>query len=498
MSFQKQLFISYAHIDNQPLTPEQQGWVSRFHASLEAMLSMRLGRKVAVWRDQKLAGNDVFADEILAQFSSTAVMVSVLSPRYVESEWCTKEMEKFCEAANQSGGLLVENKSRVIKVIKTPVDSEAGLPAVIRGMLGYPFYVFSEENAPLELGTDYGAEMSQKYNLKVATLAWDIAQLLKKLEKAAAPEAAGPSPEKLSAAPPANKPVVYLAECSKDRRAARETLEMDLKRHGYSILPDRQLPWEEKEYVAEVGRLLEQCKLSIHLIGSIYEPLDGQQSIAELQNRIARDRSRAAALRRLIWLPDGTVSQNPLESQFIEGLHSNAELQCGADLITANLETLKGAVYDVLAKLEKPEPAKTATGEAGPKEVYLLCDPRDRESVLPIRKFLKARGLSAKIPVFEGDSAGVRQAHQDLLGRCDALLLYYGAGDEAWKRTLDSELEKMKEYRGGKPLLARYLYLASPVTADKRELIELEEANLINGLEGFSEATMEPFVKACA
>jgi hypothetical protein len=66
--FDTHVFISYAHMDNQPLTPDQQGWVSRFHASLEVMLSMRLGRKAEIWRDKKLAGNDIFADEIVAQF----------------------------------------------------------------------------------------------------------------------------------------------------------------------------------------------------------------------------------------------------------------------------------------------------------------------------------------------------------------------------------------------------------------------------------------------
>jgi hypothetical protein len=247
-----------------------------------------------------------------------------------------------------------------------------------------------------------------------------------------------------------------------------------------------------------VARLLERCNLSIHLIGGLYEPLDGQKSIAEIQNRLAMERSRSAGLRRLIWLPEGTVTQNPVESHFIEGLHSNAELQFGADLVTANLECLKGIVYDLLTKLENPEPPKAAASvEAGPKEVYLICDARDREAVMPLRKFLKAHGLSAKIPVFEGDSAGVRKAHQDLLGHCDAVLLYYGAGDEAWKRTLEGELTKSKGYRGGKPLLASYIYLANPDTADKRELIDLEEPNLINGLAGLSESGMEPFLKAC-
>jgi len=45
----------------------------------------------------------------------------------------------------------------------------------------------------------------------------------------------------------------------------------------------------------------------------------------------------------------------------------------------------------VLAKLEKPEPPKPSdAGGGGPKEVYLICDPRDREAVMPLRKFLKA------------------------------------------------------------------------------------------------------------
>jgi hypothetical protein len=55
-SFEKHVFISYAHINNQPLTPEQKGWISRFHASLEALLSMRLGQAAKIWRDDNCKG----------------------------------------------------------------------------------------------------------------------------------------------------------------------------------------------------------------------------------------------------------------------------------------------------------------------------------------------------------------------------------------------------------------------------------------------------------
>ncbi len=153
MEFQRNLFISYAHIDNVPLTEQQQGWITRFHNTLSAMLNMRLGRKAEIWRDSKLNGNDIFADEIVQQFPKTELLVSVLTPRYAESEWCTREVKEFCKSAEATGGLVVDNKSRVLKVIKMPVDDEGPLPSVMREALGYPFYEYDEQQVPLELGS---------------------------------------------------------------------------------------------------------------------------------------------------------------------------------------------------------------------------------------------------------------------------------------------------------------------------------------------------------
>ena len=105
--FEKDLFISYAHIDNQPLTTEQKGWITRFHSSIEALLSMRLGQSAKIWRDDKL---------------------SVLTPRYLNSDWRTREVREFCGRAEQSGGVVVDNKARVFKVMKALVDTQESLP----------------------------------------------------------------------------------------------------------------------------------------------------------------------------------------------------------------------------------------------------------------------------------------------------------------------------------------------------------------------------------
>jgi hypothetical protein len=72
-SFTQDLFISYAHIDNQAMTADEKGWVSRFHNALEALLSMRLGKRVRICRDDKLQSNDMFAHEITDKFAETAV-----------------------------------------------------------------------------------------------------------------------------------------------------------------------------------------------------------------------------------------------------------------------------------------------------------------------------------------------------------------------------------------------------------------------------------------
>jgi hypothetical protein len=315
--------------------------------------------------------------------------------------------------------------------------------------------------------------------------------LLKRLEAPAENVAAQAAPAKCA---------VYLAESSYDRREERHALEADLQFHGYAILPDRQLPREEADYVAEVARLLEKCKLSIHLVGSGYGAVpDGpsQKSVVVLQNDLAVQRCRNGALQRVIWLPEGTASQQGVQREFIEALQKDAEAQFGADLVTADLESLKGAVHAVLRKLEEPERPKLAPpGPANAtKLVYLICDERDRSATIPLRKYLRSQGLDFKIPLFEGDAATVRQANQDLLTQCDSVMLFYGAGDEAWKRTVENDLKKVRGYRTERTLSPIWTYLALPATTDKSDLIELEEPNLIDGLKDFPDASLKAYVE---
>ncbi len=497
MKFGKHIFISYAHIDNQPLSAEQQGWVTRFHQTLQGLLNMRLGRDAAIWRDDKLSGNDVFADEIVQQFKDVALLISILTPPYIESKWCTREAHLFCQEAEKNGGLTVENNSRLLKVVKTPVDTLATLPDAFKLVLGYDFYAL-EGGKPLELDPEFGEKFKQGYYRKVALLAYDAASLIRMLE------AKSPSGAQAPIALVSAKPTIYLAECSTDRRETRENLIADLKLNGYAVVPDQPLPLDdEAAYRSAATTLLKASSLSIHLVGATPGATpDGssQKSIGLLQNELAAKASKAGSLKRVIWLPTNTSSVNEQHQAFIEALHQDAEAQEGAVLITGDLEELKSTIYRNLELIEQAsssqgEISESPEGEAE-KLVYLVCVEKDRKLTVPLRKWLEARGMKWKLPLFAGDASAVREANEQLLATCDAVLLFYGTGDEAWKNAIDSDHRKIRAYRGARPLRARTTYLSEPLTDHKQDMIDMEEAALINGLAGFEEEAMGDFLQA--
>ena len=140
-----------------------------------------------------------------------------------------------------------------------------------------------------------------------------------------------------------------------------------MRLHGYPVLPDTQLPKDEAEYIAAVDGLLARCELSIHLVGARYGLVpDGpsEKSVTVLQNELAIARYKQGGLRRIISLPEGTRSESTVQQAFIERLLREAELQSGADLVTGDIEDLKGAVHAELKKLQRPESPPASVKEA--------------------------------------------------------------------------------------------------------------------------------------
>lgn len=501
MNFARQVFISYAHLDNQPLGADQTGWVSLFHTTLQTLLSQRLGSVADIWRDDKLHGNDDFSAEILDQLGDTALFVAILSPRYPNSAWCRKEINTFCDKAEATRSLVVDNKARVIKVLKLPLDIPTPapppdddvppLPPILDRLLGYEFYEV-DEHVPRELDPAYGDAPRQAFLRKANTLAWALAAQLTALQRR-------PRIDGDAANDPAPRRAVFLAECSRDRREARDAIATELACCGFEVLPDQRLPDDEDEHRAAVAALLERSVLAVHLVGAGYGRVpdgDRQQSVVVQQNALAAERSRRAGLRRVIWLPAGLTATQPAQQAFIDALQADAALQYGADLVSGDLETAKSAIH---AALKPPEPPPAAPTRAdGGARVHLVCDAADRPAIVPLIKLLRARGLDVSLPAFVGDAAQVRETNRQRALDCDALLLYYGAGDEAWKFHQQADLRKLLASPRERPLRASLTLLAAPLSDDKTILQALAEADVIDGLGGIDAERLAPLLDALA
>src|SRR3954471_1834529 len=132
-------FISYAHLDNIELVEGRKGWVANLYRALDVRLAQLIRSAARIWWDPKLQGNDYFAETLVEKLARVAVLITVVSPRYVRSEWTRKELQAFCDAAGRHGGLRVGDKARIFKVLKTPVPLDDH-PAELRSLLGYDFF----------------------------------------------------------------------------------------------------------------------------------------------------------------------------------------------------------------------------------------------------------------------------------------------------------------------------------------------------------------------
>lgn len=487
MRFKRHLFISYTHKDNTPLFSDgAEGWVSRFHKTLSVVLEQRLGRAPEIWRDLRLQGNEVFTPEIMAQLPVSAVLLAVLSEGYVNSQWCRDEAAAFCAAAEQSGGLTRDNKSRVFKVVKAPPATLDPLPAVMREMTGYDFFERIGSNVPKELDPDFNKASRDKYVDQIMTLAFHLSSLINTLDEEAANDGS-------ASGAGAAKPLVYLAECDHDRRADRAALAIDLQSRGYSVLPDRVLPRDAADYRQAVQAALARCALAVHLVGahSGWAP-DGADAVpgVALQNAESVARSLAGGLRRVVSLPAGTVGSDAPQVAFIQALHTDAQVQRG-ELITADLEALKTAIFSALALIEQPPPAAPAAA-AGSKLLYLVCDPQDGDAVDALGEWLDGQGWQVQVSASSGSAQAVREAHKTQLTQCDAVLVFYGAGSKEWYATALGDVATATAWRQGRAIAATATWLATPANYDKNKRIDRPGYpgvfNGINGISGFDAA----------
>jgi Domain of unknown function (DUF4062) len=491
MSFDCDAFISYSHMDNVGLVDGSKGWITNLHRALEIRVGQLLGEAPHIWRDPKLTGNDIFADTLIAQLQHVAVLITILSPRYVKSEWTRRELVEFRKAAEAQGGVRFHDKARIFKVMKTPIPREMD-PPELQPLLGYEFYQIDPASGRVrELDEIFGTEAQREFWMKLDDLAHDIAALLEILQNEAHPPALGATPEK--------KESVFLAETTTDLKEQREALRRDLQQHDYTVLPARGLPLVASEMKTSLEEDLAQCRMSIHLVGKNYGfvPEGSNSSLLEIQNELAIARGQRGNFVRLLWIPAGMQVEDARQAKVINDLRMDPRMHSGADLLETLFEDLRTEIHGRLKDATIPQPAATAAGTGIPnrRQVYLIYESRDSELVSAYANALFDQGFEVLHPTFEGDEAETRQYHEENLRICDAVLIFFGTTNEGWVRRKLREVQKSVGYGRTAPLPYVSICCVGTATSEK-DRFRTHEAPVILQLGDFSADALKSFISS--
>ncbi len=497
MKFEGEAFISYAHLDNVELIEGRKGWVANLHRALEVRLAQLLGKQPQIWRDPKLSGNDVLAAALLERIRHVVALISVVSPRYVKSEWTRKELSEFFHAAEEQGGVRVRDKARIFKVLKTPVPIDLH-PPELRSLLGYEFFKIDPETGRVrELDEVFGSEAQRDFWIKLDDLAHDICCVLEMLE----------GPEQEAAEGPGERQCVFVAETTSDLREQREAIKRDLQQHGHLVLPAYALSPVASELESAIREDLARCSMSIHLVGKNYSfvPEGATRSLVEIQNELAVERAAQSNFSRLLWIPAGLKVEDERQKRVLEQMRLDPRIHGGADLLETSLEDLRTVFQERLQRHAEPAPVATPSAPRASgvvNRIYLMYDSRDQDAIAPYADYLFEQNLEVIHPVFEGDEAEIREYHEDNLRTCDGALIFYGSANECWLRRKLREVQKSAGFGRTKPpaVIAVVIVPTPAPTGDAvwcapvKKQFRTHEALVISQLEGFSADQLRPFL----
>jgi hypothetical protein len=471
--YEYDVFLSYAHIDNEPVVKGDPGWVDFFESLLRQRLRVRLGSAdVKIFRDPRLQLLGEFSEQIVQTLDRSAAFIGILSPRYVDSDWCIREIDKFCE---------LTGANRIIKIVKTAYDEPAPeskareILEKVKNVLECRFYNEDEQTGRFnDLQPEIDKADIPTALDKTDAIVQDLTKLLKQLRSDARPQPAitvttttTTTATTTVAAASESRVKVFLAATTRDLVKTRDEIKTELSQYQIDVLPNTPLPDDATELITEIRGDLGNAKLSIHLLGANYGsvPELETRSVPRIQYDLANELRTAGKLTQLIWMPDGLSAADDRQRQFVEEVRNNS-----AEFLRAKIEDLKSEIHKKLA----PTPSNPWADD-GPDDLInlsLFFHPDDEASVSALYSYLILdEFLKVKLPLKEADSL---ESHRAFLQTSDAVLLYYGSADQNWVVNMWRQIQRQVSASRKKPLLAKAIYAGSPSTPEK-DLLQSDE-----------------------
>ena len=490
------VLILSADVDDHPLSPGTSGWVSQLAEHTQVRLQQLSGQTLRVTRLASLPLTDEALDQLLPALENLETLVCVLSPAFLHASASHQLVEHFASRAESSGGLVVDSHSRILKVVKTPVE-EVDIPPLLQSrfseLLEYPFFETDPSTSGiLEFDERFGAEAHQKYYSRVYDLCqelWVVVKSLKQRSGSLLQSSVGLEGGK----------TVYLAQTTSDLQPEVEKIRRELIGRGHKVVPSQPLSMVGDDLLPQVAEYLSESAFSIHPVGKSYGivPEGESESMVEIQNRLAAEQTGKSSLNRVVWIPRDIEVKDERQQTFLDGLKTTPEMYAGAEIVQDHLTGLKEFVLDRLKPEEKSQEAESteADDETRPPRIYLICDEKDEEAVEGLEDYLFDQGLEVSLPAFGAEEEEALEAHRENLVDADAVLIYYGAARHSWVDIKIRNLMKARGYGRTSDISLQAVYVAPPIDR-RKERFRSHTAQIIQGAEPFDGSVFDEFIKS--
>ena len=396
--------------------------------------------------------------------AQSAILLVILSPGYLASEWCQKELDCFVNAMEAYTDC---RTPRIFIVGKNRLDGRT-LPASLAQQLSYSFWTLDAGGRERPLAIPQPNPQDALYYQKVDDLAKTLANALENMRLQRDP-ASGP------VVAPTPLATVFLAQVPDDLRDERDGVKRYLEQFNIRVLPDHHMPSFNVEHDhADLEYLLANSDLFVQLLShqGQWHKADQDSNWARLQYERAQQHDRPILQWRTPALDLATVS-DPTQRTLL------------------GLETVKAMPIEEFKRtmrqyLSKEPPASPAIHEF----VFLNASGMDQRLAERIGTILAQLGLVWQLRLNEGNPGEVRRDLEANLRTCDALIVVYGQIGAQWVR---EQLRYYRRIRRAGALKAFALYEGPPEDKDEVDAV-LPGMVVLNCRRGIDEVKLRDFL----
>jgi hypothetical protein len=408
--------------------------------------------------DYELRGNEPVTQGITGQLDNSAILLLILSPGYLASEWCCRELSLFVDQVGKGSG-------RIFIVERESVER----PEALRDLLGYKFWVKDEANYPRTLGVPKPEEVT--YFQRLNELAHHLVEQLKLLR--AHSDTAATLSSVAHAGPQNSMPraTIFLAEVTDDLQEIRAEVETYLQQQNIRVLPSTLYYFPNAEEIRQaIDADLQESTLFVQLLSSATPRRPPGMSTPQMQYEAAK---AIADLPIVQWRDrrvDLTTIQEPPQRAFLDAATVVATgIEAFKQYIIQQLEALEARRLEA-EKRKQEEHIKQTLRAASlqDKLVFINTGPEDLSLAHEIADMLKEEGFGFSLPLLADISPSEKRRDlEENLRDCDAVVVLYANTSVVWVR---EQLRYCRRMQGQRERPLKIIAVFNQASADKPPL----------------------------